>query len=132
MERQKRADTRPERELRVALHRRGLRYRAHLPIKGTRRTIDIAFPRLRIAVFVDGCFWHGCPTHGTSPKANARWWAEKLAANIERDRDTRNRLEAAGWKVLRVWEHEDRSAAVDRIWRLVCDLRVQGSIDPES
>jgi DNA mismatch endonuclease (patch repair protein) len=72
-----------------------------------------------VAVLVDGCFWHGCPLHATTPKANAEFWKEKLAANLRRDRDTDARLKAAGWTVIRVWEHDDRRAAARRISRIV-------------
>lgn len=83
------------------------------PVPGQRRrTIDIAFTRARLAVFVDGCFWHGCPEHGTAPTANADWWATKIAANKSRDDDTDRRLEAMGWRTLRVWEHVDPMVAV--------------------
>jgi DNA mismatch endonuclease (patch repair protein) len=104
-------DTACEKALRSALHRLGLRFRLQWPIPGTRRRMDIAFPRARVAVFVDGCFWHGCPEHRTWPKANGTWWAEKLESNVARDRDTDERLCAAGWKVLRFWEHEDMDTA---------------------
>lgn len=105
-----------ERALRSLLHARGLRFRIHArALEGSRRTIDIAFPTPRVAVFVDGCFWHGCPVHGTSPKNNAAWWRAKIDANVARDRDTDRRLREAGWAVVRVWEHEDLVAAVGRI-----------------
>lgn len=109
----RRRDTAPEVALRRALHARGLRYRVGYPVPGNRRrTIDVAFTRARVAVFVDGCFWHGCPDHGTQPRANASWWQTKLAANAARDRDTDRVLADAGWTVVRVWEHEDpRTAA---------------------
>jgi DNA mismatch endonuclease (patch repair protein) len=93
--------------LRSALHKRGLRFRVHRTVPGTRRTIDVAFPKARVAVFLDGCFWHGCPLHQTFPKRNASWWREKIAANQDRDADTGRRLSANGWEVLRFWEHED-------------------------
>lgn len=80
-----------------------------------RRRADIIFPRLRVAVYVDGCFWHGCPLHGTSPKANAQWWREKLDHNRQRDEDTDRVLSAAGWIVVRVWEHEDANEAATRV-----------------
>lgn len=73
------------------------------------------FTRARVAVFIDGCFWHACPEHRTSPKANGSWWAAKLAKNVERDRDTDSRLQDLGWVVLRFWEHEDVVDAVDRL-----------------
>lgn len=120
MSRQRSRDTDPERALRSSLHRRGLRYRLHRrPVPGLRRQADIVFGPARVAVFVDGCFWHCCPDHATSPKANGAWWATKLAANVARDRDTDERLNAAGWTVVRVWEHEDPTAAAARIAELV-------------
>ncbi len=75
-----------------------------------RRSIDIAFPGIKVAVFLDGCFWHGCPQHATSPKANADWWRQKLDRNIARDRETNEHLVEAGWTVLRFWEHQDPAA----------------------
>ncbi|AXH95722.1 very short patch repair endonuclease [Ornithinimicrobium avium] len=111
-----RRDTAPELALRRALHAAGYRYRVVHPVPGNRRrSIDIAFTRARVAVFVDGCFWHGCPEHGSQPRANSVWWAAKLAANHARDQDTDRLLREAGWQVVRVWEHariEDAVAAV--------------------
>jgi len=105
-----------EKALRSSLFRKGFRYRVHARlIEGSKRTVDIVFPRQRIAVFVDGCFWHGCPVHGTWPKNNAQWWRAKIAANLERDRDTDRRLTELGWTVIRVWEHEEVMAAVERV-----------------
>ena len=80
-----------------------------------RRRADLVFPRARVAVFVDGCFWHRCPRHATSPKNNAAWWATKLDGNVARDRDTDERLAAAGWTVVRIWEHEDPVTAADAV-----------------
>lgn len=103
---QKRRDTSAELLLRRALHAAGHRYRVNLKVPGApRRTIDIAFTRPKLAVMVDGCFWHGCPDHCVPPKHNAAWWAEKLRTNRERDADTTELLEGAGWAVLRIWEH---------------------------
>ncbi|RUH36996.1 very short patch repair endonuclease [Pseudomonas aeruginosa] len=85
----------------------------------SRRSVDIAFPTSRTAVFMDGCFWHGCPAHGTWPKSNAEWWRAKINANIARDRDTDCKLIEAGWTVIRVWEHEDIQTAADRIEAVV-------------
>ena len=76
---------------------------------------DIVFTRARAAVFVDGCFWHQCPEHGTSPKTNAGWWRHKLDTNAERDRTTDTALAEAGWTVIRIWEHEDTTTAADRV-----------------
>jgi DNA mismatch endonuclease (patch repair protein) len=90
---------------------------AKLPL--TRRTADIAFTRLKIAVFVDGCFWHGCPAHGTWPKANAAWWRAKIEGNIARDRDTNERLRAAGWHVIRVWSHANPTLVAGRVFAAV-------------
>jgi DNA mismatch endonuclease (patch repair protein) len=117
MRRQRRADTAPEVALRKLLHARGLRYRvdAPLPLPGLRRRADLLFPGPRLAVFVDGCYWHRCPEHATAPKRNGTWWAEKLDRNVARDRDTDARLAGAGWRVVRVWEHEDPAEAADRV-----------------
>lgn len=120
MSRQRSRDTDPERALRSSLHRRGLRYRLHRrPVPGLRRQADIVFGPARVAVFVDGCFWHCCPEHTTSPKSNAAWWSAKLAANVARDRDTDEQLAVAGWAVVRVWEHEDPVAAAARVAQVV-------------
>lgn len=106
MSRTRGKDNPRERELRSALHRQGLRFRIHYAaIPGTRRSIDIAFTRSRLAVFCDGCFWHGCPIHATTPKANREWWIDKIATNKARDLDTDTRLANSGWAVLRIWEH---------------------------
>lgn len=111
-----RKDTKPELAVRRELHARGMRYRLQLKVPGNnRRTIDIAFTRARLAVFVDGCFWHGCPEHHHRPKTNSEWWDWKIAGNQMRDRSTDGQLRAAGWEVLRVWEHEDAVVAAIRI-----------------
>lgn len=105
-----------ERALRSKLHRLGLRFRVHYPVPGNRRrSIDIAFPGRKVAVFLDGCFWHGCPQHGTTPASNRDWWLAKIAANRARDAGTDALLEAAGWSVVRVWEHEPLEVARSRI-----------------
>ena len=80
-----------------------------------RRLADIVFGPARVAVYVDGCFWHSCPDHGTTPKSNREWWREKLAANVERDQDTDRQLAEAGWQVIRVWEHDDVTVSADEI-----------------
>jgi DNA mismatch endonuclease (patch repair protein) len=116
----RRRDTPGEIRLRSELHARGLRFRLDVPIvPNSRRRVDIVLASVRVAVFVDGCFWHGCPEHGTWPKAHGAWWAEKIQANQERDLDTNVRLRRAGWAVVRVWEHKDPSLAADRIASLV-------------
>lgn len=113
-------DTGPELALRSVLHRRGLRFRVHQPaIVGLRCRPDLLFSRARVAVFVDGCFWHSCPIHATKPSANGEWWREKLAANVGRDRRHDAALQEEGWLSLRVWEHEDPFLAADRIERAV-------------
>lgn len=123
MSRQKRRDTDPEMQLRRALHRMGLRYRVNLPLPGMpRRRADVTFTKARLVVFVDGCFWHRCPIHATDPVANGSWWARKLQGNVARDRETDERLRAAGWTVLRFWEHEDMTAAAATVARVLSDL----------
>ena len=110
----RRTDTKPELALRRELHRQGLRYRKdyRLDLEGARVRPDIAFTARRVAVFVDGCFWHVCPEHGTKPANNTWYWGPKLARNVERDRAADAALVAAGWRVVRVWEHESLEAAV--------------------
>jgi DNA mismatch endonuclease Vsr len=122
----RRRDTAPELGLRRLLHEAGLRYRVAYPVPGNRRrTIDIAFTRAKVAVFVDGCFWHGCPEHGTRPKANEGWWITKLEANLARDKDTTALLEGQGWTVLRLWEHEEPREAAAKVIALVAAHRRQ-------
>src|SRR4051794_25414000 len=104
MRRLRRRDTTPERAIRSLLHRRGLRFRVERPLEfDRRRRADIVFPTERLAIFIDGCFWHRCPEHATFPRANAAFWATKLAANVARDLDTNRRLRESGWEVIRVW-----------------------------
>ncbi|MFF2436167.1 very short patch repair endonuclease [Streptomyces sp. NPDC058107] len=116
MSRQARRDTTPEVAVRKLLHAAGYRYRINERVPGmSRRTIDIAFTRAKVAVMIDGCFWHGCPEHATQPKANSEWWRVKLDRNMARDVETTEHLVAAGWTVLRFWEHEDPSQVADRV-----------------
>jgi DNA mismatch endonuclease (patch repair protein) len=111
-----RRDTLPELALRSELHRRGLRFRVdRAPLPGFRSRADIVFGPARVAVYVDGCFWHSCPEHGTRPKANAEWWEQKLRRNRERDAETDRVLREQGWEVMRIWEHEDPVEAADRV-----------------
>ncbi|MEI8410594.1 MULTISPECIES: very short patch repair endonuclease [unclassified Kribbella] len=120
MSRQKSRNTGTEVVLRQALHARGLRYRIHQrPVQGVRREADIVFTSVRVAVFVDGCFWHGCPDHATWPKNNAEFWRAKIEGNRRRDADTDARFEAAGWCVVRIWEHESIEHAATRVREIV-------------
>jgi len=110
-------DTKPELALRSELHQRGLRFRVDQPVleDRRRRRADLVFASRQVAVFVDGCFWHGCPTHGTWPKSNAEWWRAKINTNRARDADTNAELRRAGWIVVRVWEHELAVDSADRV-----------------
>ena len=113
-------DNAAEKALRSSLHKKGYRFRVHYrAIPGSRRTVDIAFPVLRVAIFVDGCFWHGCPVHGTWPKYNGDWWRNKIEENKNRDRDTDERLKKLGWTVARVWEHENSDVVERRLSHLL-------------
>jgi DNA mismatch endonuclease (patch repair protein) len=123
-------DTAPERALRSALFRLGLRYLVdRRPLPGLRRKADILFPSLKIAVFVDGCFWHGCPEHATWPKANGEYWRRKIIRNRERDKDTDRQLAHANWITLRVWEHEEPVEAAARVAREVRRRRARLAVD---
>ena len=116
MQRVRRRDTSCESRLRSILHGRGLRYRVDQAIPGAGRARpDLIFRRARVAVFVDGCFWHSCPLHGSIPRNNRSWWIEKLDANVERDRRHDRELSEAGWLVIRIWEHEDPVSAAARV-----------------
>ena len=119
---QGRRDTRPELALRKLLHAAGLRYRVNLKVPGApRRTMDVAFPRQKVAIFVDGCFWHGCPEHCVPPKNNAEWWAAKLEANRSRDADTTALLRGQDWRVIRFWEHEEAVDMARRVRSLLVE-----------
>ncbi|MGQ0618194.1 MAG: very short patch repair endonuclease [Acidimicrobiia bacterium] len=117
MSAQRSRDTAPELALRRVLHAKGMRYRVHAtPLPGLRRKADIVFPRARVAVFVDGCFWHGCSEHGRRRHdVNSWYWPEKITRNQRRDADSDAQLTEAGWTVVRVWEHESPMAAAERI-----------------
>lgn len=117
-------DTPAELELRRELHRRGFRYRVDESMAGvTRGRPDLVFPTERVAVFVDGCFWHSCPQQATLPAANRDWWVARLRANVERDSRHTAELEQAGWVVLRFWEHEEPLDCADRVDQAVSDTR---------
>ena len=128
MSRQRSRDTGPELAIRTRLHALGYRYRVdHRPVPAVRTRGDIVFTRARVVVFVDGCFWHQCPLHATSPRHNGAWWEAKLAANVARDRATDQRLDDAGFRVVRIWEHESPDEAVATIVRA---LAATGPPDP--
>ena len=117
MKANRRVDTRPEALLRSALHRRGLRFRkdVYLRVGEVRTKADIVFPRHRIAVYLDGCFWHCCPEHGQLPRANRGYWKPKLERNVRRDKEVTKALSREGWTVIRIWEHEPIELASRRI-----------------
>jgi DNA mismatch endonuclease (patch repair protein) len=127
MQANRRTDTKPEVRLRAALHRRGHRFRKDLRVDldGARVRPDIVFTRKRIAVFVDGCFWHLCPLHGRQPKVNDWYWGPKLRRTVERDLAATAALQAAGWAVLRLWEHEPIDDAVMQVERVLASRGTQ-------
>ncbi len=113
-------DTKPELAIRSVLHRRGMRYRvASRPLPGLNRSADIVFRSARVAVFIDGCFWHGCSDHYVPARSNSDYWATKIALNIQRDNHTNCQLIEHGWLPIRIWAHEDPDQAADRIIQLV-------------
>lgn len=113
----KRVNTQPELRLRRALHAAGFRYRIdyRLVVAGEAVRPDVVFMRHRIAVYVDSCFWHACPQHGTLPKTNCDFWSAKLASNVARDSFSTDLLEANGWVVIRAWEHDSPDEVVERV-----------------
>lgn len=117
MSRNARRDTKPERAVRQALHAGGLRFRVDHPLQldDIRVRPDVVFTRYRVAVFVDGCFWHGCPDHGNVPQRNRAYWVPKLQRNLDRDSRVDGALRQAGWQVVRVWEHEPAENTVCRV-----------------
>lgn len=121
MQRQRTRDTEPELAVRRLLHAAGLRYRVDVaPLEGLRRRADIVFPRAKVAVFVDGCFWHGCPQHGSRRTvANPHYWEGKARRNQEKDADTDAKLQNAGWLSIRAWEHEDPQTVADTVAKAV-------------
>ncbi|WP_235216671.1 very short patch repair endonuclease [Archangium violaceum] len=125
MKAQRSKDTAAELAVRSALHRLGLRFRVNRPVVGQRRKADVVFPSERVAVFIDGCFWHGCPLHATWPKANADFWRAKIEANKARDEATDQALRTAGWSAIRVWEHEDAQGAALRILQYIEKKRAE-------
>ncbi|MFG1617999.1 very short patch repair endonuclease [Nonomuraea wenchangensis] len=117
MQANRRSDTKPEVALRSALHRMGFRYRKdlRLDLGEVKVRPDIVFTAKKVAVFVDGCFWHVCPEHGRQPTTNEWYWTPKLRRNMERDQRVNSALEAAGWQVVRLWEHETLTTAVETV-----------------
>lgn len=114
-------DTQPELAVRRILHAKGLRYRVtRRPIPGLRRTADVVFTRVKVAVFIDGCFWHGCPTHYRAPRSNSHYWEAKLERNRSRDAEISEALREAGWTELRFWSHEDPIEVAERIHQALC------------
>jgi len=124
MSRVKSKDSGAELSLRSALHAAGLRYRLHRRVEGV--TVDLVFVGPKVAVFVDGCFWHGCPKHATYPKSNQGYWLPKLEENKERDKRQTARLRKAGWRVIRVWEHDCLPPTPRVIARIVDACRRRG------
>lgn len=109
-------DTAPEMAVRRLLHAQGFRYRVHVrPVQDVRRTADLVFPRMKVAVFIDGCYWHGCPEHYIAPMTNAFYWSDKVSANRARDIDTNTVLRSRGWSVYRFWEHQPPTAVAAEI-----------------
>jgi DNA mismatch endonuclease (patch repair protein) len=120
MQGNKSRDTKPEIAVRSAVHALGMRYRVSTrPLPDLRRTADLVFRRARVAVFVDGCFWHGCPKHHAPPKTNAGYWAMKIQGNKSRDEDTTARLREEGWTVLRFWSHDEALSVATQIAKIV-------------
>jgi DNA mismatch endonuclease (patch repair protein) len=131
MSRMPRTSTRPELLIRRELHRRGMRFRVNYRLLPGRP--DIAFTRAKVAVFIDGCFWHKCPLHGTAPRNNAAWWAAKLQRNVERDREKDDRLTTLGWTVMHFWEHEnpmDVADSIETLWRVKRGAPERGTGSP--
>jgi DNA mismatch endonuclease, patch repair protein len=124
MQGNRRRDTAPELAVRRLLHAAGCRYRVDVPpLTGLRRRADVVFTKQKLAVFIDGCYWHGCPSHGTTPATNTEYWSSKVAANRRRDQDTNDRLGAAGWCVARYWEHEPAETVAADIMRRLRNMR---------
>lgn len=126
MRKQRTVDSGPEVRVRRALFTSGLRYRKQVPVPDRkRRTIDIAFPGAKLAVFIDGCFWHGCPEHRSKPKHNHEWWRAKLEGNRQRDVETDQILVEKGWKVMRFWEHDDPATVASVVSAYIASRRME-------
>jgi DNA mismatch endonuclease (patch repair protein) len=123
----RRRNTAPEMAVRRLVHAAGLRYRVDArPIGSLNRRADLVFSRAKVAVFIDGCYWHGCPEHGTKARTNTDYWVPKIARNRERDAETDRLLADAGWQVIRVWEHEDAAEVALIVGSAVRGLRTDG------
>ncbi|MFE9538112.1 very short patch repair endonuclease [Streptomyces sp. NPDC006691] len=117
-------DTKPEQLVRRLVHAKGLRYRVSArPLPELRRTADLVFRPVKVAVFIDGCYWHGCPEHYVPPKTNSGYWSDKVLRNVTRDRDTNIKLREAGWLVLRFWEHEPPEVCAQCVYTTVVGRR---------
>jgi DNA mismatch endonuclease (patch repair protein) len=129
----KRKDTKPEVAVRSALHKLGYRFRKDYLVETEhgRVRVDIAFPRQRLAVQIDGCFWHRCPEHGNTPRANSEYWRRKLERNVARDRRNDEELSRAGWRVTRIWEHASVCVAVAQIGAIVRSSAIDTESTPE-
>jgi DNA mismatch endonuclease, patch repair protein len=124
-------DTAVERLLRSALHRQGLRFGKHANVDpAVKCRADVVFRRARVCVFIDGCYWHGCPKHFQTPKRNAAWWQEKIGDNRSRDRRKTSALRRRGWKVIRIWEHEVSTRSVSQLVSRI-EMEVRGKPTPE-
>lgn len=135
MKANRRSDTKPEVALRRALHARGYRYRKDFRLdlpSGVRVRPDIVFTARKVAVFVDGCFWHVCPEHGREPTSNEWYWTPKLRRNVERDRAADAALQAAGWRVVRLWEHEPLPAALQAVTDAIGPTSVERKFEDTS
>lgn len=128
----RKVDTRPELAVRSALHRAGLRFRKSvtLTVGDVRVRPDVVFPGRRVALFVDGCFWHGCPDHGTQPRVNRDYWRPKLRRNVRRDRRVDDALQAGGWLSLRIWEHDVQGDVEGMVRRVQAVLRERVNPEP--
>lgn len=133
MQGNRRRDTAPEMQIRRLLHGQGLRYRVDVPLPfDRRRRADIVFTRQKLAVFIDGCFWHGCPEHYVEPRTNRQYWMAKVTQNVARDRDTDARMRALGWTVVRFWEHEDADMVAQSVIEILLPWRRAGDRGKEA
>ena len=131
MQANRRSDTGPELRYRRQLHALGIRFRVGVKVEpALRRTADVAIKSLRLAIFIDGCFWHGCPEHWSCPQTNEEFWSSKIAKNIRRDRETDQILRDKGWTVMRFWEHEEAGGAAQKTREWIRATRSKGKVPP--